>query len=111
MEELSPANPIAASIARDIIMVVSDLALLPKRRNAILWQLAITPMYELIRREGVCDENQAKDLALMWAKGSKDAEVAIVALGIDPTIAHNRAYMENILLIGEINSKRPVCLH
>ena len=61
--ELAPSNPLEASIARDIVAVDTDLALLPKRRNLILWQFAITPMYEQIRRIGARDHDEAKELA------------------------------------------------
>ncbi|KQI71244.1 hypothetical protein AN191_13175 [Loktanella sp. 5RATIMAR09] len=105
LEELSPSTPIAVSIARDIIMVDGELALLPKRRNTILWQSAITPMFDLLRRSEGCDDKQAEDLAIAWAKGCRDAEGAIISLGVDPTIAHNQAYLENILLIGNMEKQ------
>lgn len=103
--ELSPSNPLQSSIARDIVAIDGDLALLPKRRNTILWQSAITPMYGLIRRHAACDDDQARDLATTWAMGSEDAAAAIIAFGIDPAIAHNQAYIENILLIKEIEQQ------
>ncbi len=38
-------------------------------------------------------------------KDVRDAEGAIIALGVDPTFAHNQAYTENILLIGNIEKQ------
>lgn len=102
LAELAPSNPLQASIARDIVEVDSDLALLPQRRNSILWQSAVSPMHDLIRRSGACDQEAAEALAIAWATGSQDAEDKIISFGIDPAIAHNQVYSENILLIREI---------
>lgn len=97
--ELAPATSLERSIASDIATTDIELNMTRKRKNSILWQRAITPMYGFICKTGAYDNATAKELAIAWAAGSSDAESTILALGIDPEFTHNQAYIENVLLI------------
>ena len=97
--ELAPTTALEHSIARDIAGSNAELTQLRARKNLVLWQKAITPMYDLIRMEGSCDEGQSRDLAIAWASGASNAQEKIADLGVDPEIAHNQAFIANVLLI------------
>lgn len=103
--ELNPVTPLQASIARDITGNDADLTMMRMRRNMILWQKAVTPMYIMLRKSGGLDDDAAQQLAKSWAMGALQAEAHIRELGIDPDFAHNQAFIENFLLIDAIDKQ------
>lgn len=105
LTELNPATPLQASIARDIAGNDADLTMMRMRRNMILWQKAVTPMYTMLRKTGELDDDSARDLAKGWATGMPQAEDLIRGFGIDPEFAHNQAFIENFLLIDGIDKQ------
>lgn len=105
MHELAPVTPLETSIARDIASNDADLTMLRARRNMILWQKAITPMFAMIRKLDGLDDAVAGEMAKGWASGVPEVEDRIRALGVDPEFAHNQAYIENFLLIDAIDKQ------
>jgi hypothetical protein len=103
MSELAPVTPLETSIARDIASNDADLTMMRARRNMILWQKAITPMYAMLRKLDGLDDAVAGEMAKDWASGMPEVDDRIRALGIDPEFAHNQAYIENFLLIDAID--------
>lgn len=105
MHELAPVTPLETSIARDIASNDADLTMLRARRNMILWQKAITPMFAMLRKLDGMTDAVAGEMAKDWASGVPEVEDRIRGHGIDPEFAHNQAYIENFLLIDAIDKQ------
>lgn len=103
--ELAPKTPLETSIVHDIACNDADLTMMRARRNMILWQKAITPMFGMLRKTVDLDDAAARELAKDWATGLPQAEGRIRTLGIDPEFAHNQAFIENFLLIDAIDKQ------
>jgi hypothetical protein len=103
--ELAPRNVFQEHIARKIAEVTVECDALCARKNMLMWQKAVSPMYFLLTQKASLDAQRAERLALAWAQGSAEATSAIIALNIDPEVAHNEAYIGNIFLIDMIDKQ------
>lgn len=101
----APRTAFEAHLATEIAGLILEQNQLRDRKHMIMWQKAIQPMFTLLTGIAGLDETQSAQLARAWAQGSDEATAKIISLGIDPDIAHNEAYVNNIRLLDLIDTQ------